>query len=167
MTRRTELALLAAVVVLTLVRVAATHRVFSAVVDEPVHIAAGYQWIVKHSNAFDPVHPPLARAICALPLARLDPPWDHGLIDAGNDLLYQHDHYERNLAAARRGNLLFLLIAMGCVWWWASRTFSRGTALLAVAFLGSLPPILAHAGLCYTEVPLAEDLVPALSRVKL
>ena len=60
-TRRTELALLAAVVVLTLVRVAATHHVFSAVVDEPVHIAAGYHWIVKHSNAFDPVHPPLAR----------------------------------------------------------------------------------------------------------
>jgi len=60
-TRRTELALLAAVVVLTLVRVAATHHVFSAVVDEPVHIAAGYQWIVKHSNGFDPVHPPLAR----------------------------------------------------------------------------------------------------------
>ena len=68
MTRRTELALLAAVVVLTLVRVAATHHVFSAVLDEPVHIAAGYDWIVKHSNAFDPVHPPLARAICALRL---------------------------------------------------------------------------------------------------
>ena len=162
MTRRTELALLAAIVVLTLVRVAATHHVFSAVLDEPVHIAAGYNWIVKHSNAFDPVHPPLARALCALPLARLDAPWDHGLIEAGNDLLYQHDHYERNLAAARRVNLLFLLMAMWCVWWWASRSFSRGTALVAVALLGLLPPVLGHAGVVTTDMAVAATLPLAL-----
>src|SRR5689334_18299514 len=141
-TRRTAIALLAAIVLVTLVRVAATHRVFSAVLDEPVHIAAGYEWLVRHAYGFDPVHPPLARAICALPLARLDRPWDHGLTEAGNDLLYQRDHYERNLAAARRGNLLFLLIALLCVWWWASRTYSAGVALVAVALLGSMPPIL-------------------------
>jgi 4-amino-4-deoxy-L-arabinose transferase-like glycosyltransferase len=160
--RRTELALLAAIVVLTVVRVAATHHVFSAVLDEPVHIAAGYNWIVKHSNAFDPVHPPLARAICALPLARFQAPWDRGLIEAGNDLLYQRDHYEHNLAAARRGNLLFLLIAMWCVWWWASRSFSRGTALVAVAFFGSLPPILGHAGVVTTDMAVAATLPLAL-----
>jgi hypothetical protein len=123
-TRRTERALLAAIVIVTLVRVAATHHVFSAVLDEPVHIAAGYDWLVRHSNGFDPVHPPLARLICALPLARLAPPQNTDLIGAGNDLLYADGHYERHLAAARRGNLLFLLVAMRCVWWWASRTFS-------------------------------------------
>jgi len=62
--------LLAAIVVATLVRVASTHHVFAAVVDEPVHIAAGYDWVVRHSNAFDPVHPPLARLVCV----RLDGP---------------------------------------------------------------------------------------------
>ena len=121
MSRRTALALLAAIIVVTLARVAATHRVFSAVLDEPVHIAAGYDWVVRHSNGFDPVHPPLARLVCALPLARFGPPGSNDLIGAGNDLLYAHDHYEHNLALARRGNLLFLLVAMLCVWWWASR----------------------------------------------
>jgi hypothetical protein len=56
MTRRTELALLAAIVVLTLVRVAATHHVFSAVLDEPVHIAAGYNWIRRWRGPFARCH---------------------------------------------------------------------------------------------------------------
>jgi 4-amino-4-deoxy-L-arabinose transferase-like glycosyltransferase len=162
-TRRTELALLVAIVVVTLVRVGATHRVFAAVLDEPVHIAAGYDWLVRHTNGWDPVHPPLARLVCALPLARLNPPPpDADLAGAGNDLLYAGDHYEHNLALARRGNLLFLLVAMLCTWWWAARTFSRGTALVAVALLGTLPPILGHAGLVTTDLAVAATLPLAL-----
>jgi 4-amino-4-deoxy-L-arabinose transferase-like glycosyltransferase len=161
-TRRTALALLAAVIAVTLVRVAATHRVFAAVLDEPVHIAAGYDWVVRHSNGFDPVHPPLARLVCALPLARFAPPMTDDLIGAGNDLLYAHDHYEHNLALARRGNLLFLLLAMLCVWWWASRTYSRGVALIAVVMLGTMPPILGHAGVVTTDLAVAATLPLAL-----
>jgi 4-amino-4-deoxy-L-arabinose transferase-like glycosyltransferase len=161
-TRRTELALLALLIAVTLARVAATHRVFSAVVDEPVHIAAGYDWLVRHSNAFDPVHPPLARLVCALPLAGFARPWHTDIIGAGNDLLYAHDHYEHNLAMARRGNLLFLLVAMLAVWAWASRVFSRGVALIAVALLGSLPPILGHAGVVTTDMAVAATLPLAL-----
>src|SRR5436305_14833273 len=113
MPRRTALAILAAIIVVTLIRVAATHRVFSAVLDEPVHIAAGYDWLVRHSNGFDPVHPPLARLVCALPLARFAPPGSNDLIGAGNDLLYAaHERYEHNLALARRCNLSFLPLAM-------------------------------------------------------
>ncbi|HKS25601.1 MAG TPA: glycosyltransferase family 39 protein [Thermoanaerobaculia bacterium] len=162
MAARTKYALLIAILAVTLVRVGATHRVFSAVLDEPVHIAAGYDWLVNHSNGFDPVHPPLARLICALPLARFSPPTTNDLIGAGNDLLYAHDHYERNLAAARRGNLVFLLVAMLCVWWWASRTYSAGTALVAVALLGFMPPILGHAGVVTTDMAIAATLPLAL-----
>ena len=162
MAARTKYALLATIIAVTLVRVGATHRVFSAVLDEPVHIAAGYDWLVNHSNGFDPVHPPLARLVGALPLARFSPPTDRDLIGAGNNLLYAHDHYERNLAAARRGNLLFLLVAMLCVWWWASRTYSTGTALVAVALLGLLPPILGHAGVVTTDMAVAATLPLAL-----
>jgi 4-amino-4-deoxy-L-arabinose transferase-like glycosyltransferase len=161
-TARTKFGLLIAIIVVTLVRVGATHRVFSAVLDEPVHIAAGYEWLVHHSNGFDPVHPPLARLIGALPLARFAPPSSGDLIGAGNDLLYAHDHYERNLAAARRGNLIFLLVAMLCVWWWASRTYSAGTALIAVALLGLMPPILGHAGVVTTDMAVAATLPLAL-----
>jgi len=162
LTRRTELALLIAIILVTFIRVAATHRVFSAVLDEPPHIAAGYEWLVHHTNGFDPVHPPLARIVCALPLVRFSPPSDRDLVGAGNQLLYANDHYQHNLAMARRGNLLFLLVALLCVWWWASRTFSRGTALIAVALLGSLPPILGHAGIVTTDLAVAATLPLAL-----
>lgn len=162
MTRRRALVLLAAIILVTLVRVAATHHVFAAVVDEPVHIAAGYYWLARHTTSFDPVHPPLARAICAIPLRHFGAPWDGGLIGPGNNLLYAGGHYVHNLAMARRGNLLFLLIAMLCVWWWASRMASRGEALLAVALLGSLPPILGHAGLVTTDMAVAATLPLAL-----
>lgn len=162
MTRPAALALLAAIVLVTLVRVAATHRVFAAVLDEPVHIAAGYDWVVRHSNGFDPVHPPLARLVCALALAGFDPPRTSDLIGAGNDLLYEHDHYEHNLALARRGNLVFLLLALLCVWWWAARTYSRGVALIAVAMLGTMPPILGHAGVVTTDMAVAGTLPFAL-----
>jgi 4-amino-4-deoxy-L-arabinose transferase-like glycosyltransferase len=160
---RTQYGLLIAILVVTLVRVGATHRVFSAVLDEPVHIAAGYDWLVNHSNGFDPVHPPLARSICALPLARFSPPGTNDLIGAGNDLLYAAGgRYEHHLAMARRGNLVFLLAAMLCVWWWASRTYSAGTALVAVALLGMLPPILGHAGVVTTDMAVAATLPLAL-----
>jgi 4-amino-4-deoxy-L-arabinose transferase-like glycosyltransferase len=160
---RTKYGLLIAIVVVTLVRVGATHRVFSAVLDEPVHIAAGYDWLVNHSNGFDPVHPPLARLVCALPLARFSPPGTNDLIGAGNDLLYAAGgRYEHILAVARRGNLVFLLVAMLCVWRWASRTYSAGTALVAVALLGLLPPILGHAGVVTTDMAVAATLPLAL-----
>jgi len=162
MSRRAEGAVLAAIVVVALVRVAATHHVFSAVIDEPVHIAAGYEWLVKHSNAFDPVHPPLARIVCALPMAQFPPPYAADIVGAGNDLLYTRGHYVHNLGLARRGNLLFLLVAMLCVWWWARRTYSAGTALLAVAFLATLPPILGHAGVATTDMAVAATLPLAL-----
>ncbi|HEV2720842.1 MAG TPA: glycosyltransferase family 39 protein [Thermoanaerobaculia bacterium] len=162
MSRRFEGMLLAAIAVAGLVRVAATHHVFSAVIDEPVHIAAGYDWLHRHTNAFDPVHPPLARIVCALPLMRFPPPSFSSFLGAGNDLLYTYGHYVHNLGLARRGNLLFLLLAMLCVWWWARRTWSAGTALLAVAFLASMPPILGHAGVVTTDMAVAATLPLAL-----
>jgi hypothetical protein len=69
----------AAVTVLTLiacVRVASTHRVFSEVLDEPAHLAAGYQWF-DGSYRIDPTHPPLARILahcrCASAISRKSP----------------------------------------------------------------------------------------------
>ena len=41
-------------------RVASTHRVFSATTDEPAHLGDGYHWY-EGTYAFDTSHPPLAR----------------------------------------------------------------------------------------------------------
>src|SRR5215203_176483 len=123
MNRLTTITLFALLTLLPLVRVASTHRVFSATADEPVHIASGYDWITRGVYVFDPEHPPLARGLFGLGLRvggvvspppedwqTLQPTW---LAAArGMDLLWHDGQYVRNLANARRGNLVLLLIAL-------------------------------------------------------
>lgn len=147
---------LAAVGVLTLiacVRVASTHRVFSEVLDEPAHLAAGHQWF-DGTYRIDPTHPPLARVLGALPLRFGDFPKVAGtdLVQAGNDLLYHGDRYEKTLARARRGNLLLLAIACFATAIWARRLTSPAIAIIAVALLTTLPPVLGHAGVLTTDL---------------
>jgi hypothetical protein len=173
MNRLTTITLFALLALLPLVRVASTHRVFSATADEPVHIASGYDWITRGVYVFDPEHPPLARGLFGLGLRAggvvSPPPEDWQTLQPtwlaaarGMDLLWHDGQYERNLANARRGNLVFLLIALIAIAAWAWRAFGPAVALLSVALFGSLPPVLAHAGLATTDMAVAATLPLAL-----
>jgi hypothetical protein len=157
---------IAAVGVLTIVavaRVAATHRVFSATVDEPIHLASGYEWF-RGELTTDMTHPPLARIAGALPLRLegLPYPQPAGMVDRGNQLLYVGDHYEKNLARARLGNLLLLAVAIISVAAWARRVFPRGVAVAATALFTAHPLLLGHAGLITTDLAVAATLPLAL-----
>jgi hypothetical protein len=151
-----------AILLLTLVRVASTHRVFSAVLDEPTHIAAGFDYVALGSTLFDRPHPPLARIAAAWPLRHFPPPRSHDMVGRGSELLETADHYEHNLAQARRGNLAFLALALIITWWWAARTFTPWTATIAVGLLASMPPILGHAGVATTDLSVVATLPLAL-----
>jgi hypothetical protein len=146
---------IAAVALLTLVavvRVASTHRVFSATTDEPAHLGDGYHWF-DHLSPFDPSHPPLARVLCALPLRLAGVPAStRGTeVDRGIDVL-NAGVYETNLRRARRGNLVLFALAILATAEWARRTFSRAVALTAAALFTTLPLVLAHAGLITTDM---------------
>ncbi|MGZ5442385.1 MAG: ArnT family glycosyltransferase [Thermoanaerobaculia bacterium] len=156
-------ALVLALTAMTVLHVASAQRTFSATHDEPAHIACGYEWLTG-SYALDPSHPPLARVIGALPLwldARPARPQEGHFIDRANELLYRGS-YEANLARARRGTLVFLVLAMAGIAVWARRTFSRRVAAIAVALFASLPPILGHAGLVTTDMAVVAALPWAL-----
>jgi hypothetical protein len=141
-------------------RVAATYRVFSAVVDEPVHIAAGYQW--WHGEpAWDALHPPLAKLLFAIPFRADQPPATRDRGAYAFELLYAHPDDVRALAHARLPNLLFLLIALVAVIAWARR-FGEGIGVVAAAMLAAMPPILGHAGLATTDMAVAAMLPVAL-----
>lgn len=148
---------IAAILVIALVRVAATHRVFSQTTDEPTHIAAGYDFVKNGKYGLDPSHPPLGRIVAALPsLVRGDAMAPGGnSADLGVSLLWAHGDYQHNLATARRGNLFFLAAGIIGVMCWARRRFSAGTAVVAGVIYSSLPPILAHAGLATTDMAVA------------
>jgi 4-amino-4-deoxy-L-arabinose transferase-like glycosyltransferase len=159
----TFIAAVVAVTLVALVRVAATHRVFSATVDEPIHLASGYEWF-KGELTTDMTHPPLARILGALPLRLQGLPYPEptGMVDRGNQLLYHGDRYVKNLARARIGNLLLLATAIVGVAAWARRVFPRAVAIAAAALFSAHPLLLGHAGLITTDLAVAATLPLAL-----
>jgi len=157
---------IAALTLIAVIRVASTHRVFSATLDEPIHLAAGYEWF-DGTYRIDPTHPPLARILFALPLRGLTPPTGTNMIDRGNQLLYEGDHYEKNLARGRMGNLVFLIVACIAVAAWARHVYGDAAAIIAVALFTNVPPILGHAGLMTTDMSIAATLPLALYALEL
>ena len=151
---RRELAAYALLIVLTMIRVGSTWRVFSQTTDEPLHFLSGYEWLEEKKYALVREHPPLAHVLEALPL------WLAGVRDGHerdfgeriNHMFMTGGRYEHNLALIRCGNLLFLLMAVVGVALWARRTLSPPFALLGTALFASLPPVLAHAGLATTDM---------------
>ena len=146
MRRTIPVAIFVVLALVAVIRVAATLQVFSQTIDEPAHISAGMEWLVQGTYNRDPEHPPMARVMFGLL------PYLAGSRDTDADAVLAHgDRYWTNLAAARAGNLLYLVLAMAVVGLWANRLFGWRTAALALALFGSLPPVLAHAGLATTD----------------
>jgi 4-amino-4-deoxy-L-arabinose transferase-like glycosyltransferase len=158
----TFIGVVAALALIAVIRVASTHRVYSATVDEPIHLASGYEWF-RGDFTTDMTHPPLARILGALPLrlAGLPDPQPTGMVDRGNQLLYyasdsEHgSHYAKNLARARMGNLVLLVLALVTVAAWARRLFGLQVAMVSVAIFTTIPLILGHAGLLTTDLSVA------------
>jgi 4-amino-4-deoxy-L-arabinose transferase-like glycosyltransferase len=153
-----------AVAITGLVRVALTHRVFSHVADEPTHIACGYQWLTTGNYKGDTTHPPLERVLSALPAVLLRKGSDVTAADPlaviFHKIIEQDGNYERNLAYARLGNLLFMLTGTLATGFWVARYFGKGAGLLATSMFVSLPPILGHAGVATTDLAIT-SMIPA------
>jgi hypothetical protein len=160
MSSRTTIAAYAVVTIVAAVRIAATHRVFSEVLDEPAHVAAGMEWLTEGRYDVDASHPPLARVLAALP-ARLEGiplPAEPDLGQKGNQILYARDHYEHNLSRARLGNLILLIVLIVSTAAWARRVFPEPIPLLSIVFLTSIPALLGHAGVATTDLAVTATL---------
>jgi hypothetical protein len=137
-------------------RIAATYSVFNHTADEPGHIAVGMQWLDEGVYTYESQHPPLARVAAAFG------PFLVGRRTAnqpnrdkeGVDILYGDGHYTRNLTLSRLGILPFFWISCFFLYVGARALLGTPVALLAVFLYSFLPPILAHAGLATTDMPL-------------
>jgi hypothetical protein len=167
MLARNEWLLLLLIVGCSVARVAATHRTFSQVFDEPWHVAAGYEVLTRGAIDYDVEHPPLARVAAALPFASRPPPVAVDPVPRGNELLLQDGDYGRSLALARKGNLVFLVLGIVAVALWARRLCGPAVGLLATFLFSLLPPVLAHAGFATTDLALAAALPLALHALTL
>lgn len=149
---------LALITVLTLARVATTHRVFSDTIDEGLHLLCGYD-AFRGEFRTDPNHPPLARMLFALPFRDEPQPESDPRF---HDLLLRNDRYTQNLARMRMGNLVFVAMGLIAVALWARKLLSPKSGLVAAILFGSLPPVLAHGGVATTDMAAAATLVLAL-----
>jgi hypothetical protein len=135
-------------------------RVYSNTWDEPEHLAAGVELLDRGRYEYDTEHPPLARLFLAVGpwLAGAHsygtPPPDGTL--EGRDILYSGGHYWLYLTLARLGALPFLTLLLLGTWLWARRLLPSTTAaLVSVALLASIPPILGHGALASLDVAAA------------
>ena len=163
---RARLATLAVAIItlIAIARIASTWRVFSQTVDEPIHVAAGLEWLDEGEYTLDVEHPPLPRLLFAVDAwvsnAHVERTW--GRVARGSELFYRNRAYRRNLAAARAGNLPWFILATVVVFAWARRLSGTAAGLAAIALFGALPPILGHASLTTTDMAAAATVVTAL-----
>ena len=137
-------------------RIVSTYTVFNHTVDEPAHFACGLEWLDKGVYRYETQHPPLARVAGAF-LPYLAGVRSHGAQSRDQEGvldLYTGDQYDRTLSLARLGILPFFWLAALVVFVWGRRYFGDLVAVVAAGLFTFLPPVLAHAGLATTDMPL-------------
>lgn len=145
-------------------RIISTYNVFNHTIDEPLHLAAGMEWIDGHKYTYEDLHPPLSRISGALGAHLAGAHWTqnpNGWYE-GFDLLGRDEHYDRVLFYGRLGILPFFWIAGVVVFLAASRIAGPWAGVAGVFFLSTTPSILAHSGLITTDMALAACLGAAM-----
>ena len=156
-------AIVAILSVVAVGRIVLTYRGNSQAFDEPCHVAAGIEFLDRHTYTLDPVHPPLSRIAIALPLYLAGERYpatgaaatsdDYNVV--GNAILQDSGHYLRNLILARLGVLPFLLLAIFVVFIWSRQQSGDLGAILAVALFTTLPTVLAFSSIAYSDMAAA------------
>lgn len=135
----------------------------SPVMDELAHIPSGYSYVRFFDFRLNPEHPPLVKALAALPLlfynlnfptdvaawtTAVNGQWDMGrafLYDAGNDPdLIVH--------IARLGPMILFLLLIVLVYMWSRELMGPLWALLPTVMLAFSPSFLAHGEYVTTDV---------------
>ena len=135
-------------------RIAASSRYFTAMIDEPPHIATGMEFLSTGKYQYEHLTPPLARVSVAF-LPWLDGKRTIGypsLWDEGAELVYGDAHWRRTLALARAGTLPFLILACLVVFSWGKWLGGPRAGMFAVLLLTFTPFVLAQAGLATTDM---------------
>ncbi|HEX8408116.1 MAG TPA: glycosyltransferase family 39 protein [Thermoanaerobaculia bacterium] len=144
-----------ALIVLSMLRIAATWTTLSATVDEPMHVSAGLQFYTQRVYTYQPENPPLPRLVFALPalLGGMDFDPNRSIDQQLLNVFYSDDRYKTNLVLGRAGNLLFFLIASISVWLWARRMLGEKGGFIATLLFTFQPMIAGHAGLATHDLP--------------
>jgi 4-amino-4-deoxy-L-arabinose transferase-like glycosyltransferase len=164
---RLQAGILLLLLAVAIARIVSTYSVFNQTWDEAVHVACGMEWLQLGTYSYEDLHPPLARVAVAIGpylsgirINGQDPNPD--ALATGNVVFAARGRYLRNLALSRLGVLPFFLLAVWVVWYWTRSLFGNWAAVAAAGLFTTVPPILGHAGVATTDLPLAATFVLAL-----
>ncbi|MGH7820840.1 MAG: ArnT family glycosyltransferase, partial [Candidatus Binatia bacterium] len=136
--------------------------------DEVAHIPAGYSYLLTGIVRVNPMHPPLVKEICALPLLFLDaelpiPP--RAILEhPGLPVTFQWEYGRHFLERPELDTILFrsrlmaVLLSLGLgavILIWARALWGNAGAALALSLYAFDPTITAHSQLVTTDVGVA------------
>jgi len=145
------IAAVAMICIVTVIRIATTHAVFSPTYDEPLHIPGGYEFVAEHHYRISTDNPPLARAVFAWPLRHAHPMTKEGLESVGQ-IYDSAGDYMTGVVRSRRGNLIFVVLAIAGVALLAGSVMDASAAVMAAFVFAMLPTTLALGGLATTDM---------------
>lgn len=135
----------------------------SAIMDELAHIPAGYGYMKYLDYRLNPEHPPLVKAIAALPLLfeNLNFPTDkapwkseiNGQWAAGTQFLYEFgNNADQIIQTSRFGPMILTLILILFIYVWSKELIGRWWALLPTFLFAMSPTVLAHGHYVTTDL---------------
>ncbi|MFH1346793.1 MAG: glycosyltransferase family 39 protein [Spirochaetota bacterium] len=135
----------------------------SAIMDELAHIPAGYGYVKYLDYRLNPEHPPLVKAIAALPLLfeKLNFPTDkspwqsevNGQWEAGTQFLYESgNNADQIVQTSRFGPMILALILILFIYIWSKELIGRWWALLPTFLFAMSPTVLAHGHYVTTDL---------------
>lgn len=145
----------------------------AATTDEKAHIPAGYGYVKYLDYRLNPEHPPLVKALSALPLAFLNlnfptdrTPWSedvNGQWAAGEQFLFESgNNPDQILFFSRLGPILLTLLLILATYLFSLRLLGRWWSLLPTTLIAFSPTILAHGHYVTTDVGAALGILLSL-----
>lgn len=135
----------------------------SAIMDELAHIPAGYGYIKYFDFRLNPEHPPIVKALAALPLLFQNfnfptdsPHWQediNGQWTVGAQFLYEYGNdADKIINWARMGPIFLTILLIIFVYIWASELIGRWWTLMPTFLIAFSPTILAHGHYVTTDI---------------
>jgi hypothetical protein len=146
-------------------------RTMNATCDEVTHLPAGYTYLTWHDFRLNPEHPPLTKALAAMPLLLFDnvsvsrdsEAWRRAVLQPtlqwrfGHDFLYSTpgNDADRLLAHARLAMVALASLLSILLWAWSRELWGDVAAAATVVAWALEPNLLAHGPLVANDVALA------------
>jgi len=138
----------------------------SQTIDEGVHLAAGYSYLMKNDFRMNTEHPPLIKEIAALPLViinnRLEQPFnqpswtEYNQWQFAKDLIYYNNLSADTILFLGRLPIMLLSLLLGFfIFRWSRELFGTTAGIFSLILYCFSPNILAHSKYVTTDLGLA------------